>query len=386
MVLTSEGMYSTMRCCLVIALLVLFQNCLHCLEEGEECNDETKGRNGVCKLIEDCPGIRKEINAGSRPKNCGFKGKTPIVCCPKSSDPSLTRVGEKSIRACKSYEQYGYKRVVASVVVGDDSDYENVEDCPWEVQALTVIVDGTKAIKGEFPHMALIGYGTRPNNYLWKCGGSLISEKFVLTAAHCIYTRDGTPQFVRLGNLNYTNPGDDGGNVQEINVKQHYIHPDYKSPFHYNDVALLQLEKPVKLNRYVKPACLYTKETVDGRAGIITGWGVTEHGRASDHLLKAIVGSFTAERCNKTYSRETRTLPRGIDGNLQLCYGSDTNDKDSCPGDSGGPIQIYSKEFYCSYSVFGITSFGIKCGHKTIPGGYVRLWPYIEWIESIVWP
>lgn len=156
---------------------------------GEECNDETKGRNGVCKLIEDCPGIRKEINAGSRPKNCGFKGKTPIVCCPKSSDPSLTRVGEKSIRgkldvlihlywnyklkcigfiftltrlylsiACKSYEQYGYKRVVASVVVGDDSDYENVEDCPWEVQALTVIVDGTKAIKGEFPHMVIYIY------------------------------------------------------------------------------------------------------------------------------------------------------------------------------------------------------------------------------------
>lgn len=124
----------------------------------------------------------------------------------------------------------------------------------------------------------------------------------------------------------------------------------------------------------MKPACLYTKETVDGRAGIITGWGVTEHGRASDHLLKAIVGSFTAERCNKTYSRETRTLPRGIDGNLQLCYGSDTNDKDSCPV-SFILILKYIIFFYLSVIYFRAI---LVVQYKYIPKNFIVATRYLE--------
>ncbi|GJQ73809.1 CLIPC1 [Trypoxylus dichotomus] len=393
-------MHSLTRCYIVGFLIVTFQSLANCQYPGEQCFHQKKGVNGICRALRNCPAAIDDLHHKIYPQNCGFEGVVVIVCCPQASEPSITtttttessqildptgnlRVGEKCKQACKEYKELGYKKEYLPVLAGGNN-YEMVENCPWDPESLSVIYGGTEAEFGEFPHMALIGYGVVPN-HVWKCGGTLISDRFVLTAAHCIDgIEDGYVSRVRLGDLNFTSSEDDQY-AQQINVKKYYIHPAYVRPKYYNDIALLELEKPAKLSLYVKPACLKTDDSSVPR-GLVTGWGHTEHHPASEHLLKAGVHLFTLEECNRTFWRHKRTLPRGIDPNLQLCYGSKTSIQDSCQGDSGGPIQIYAADVYCSYYVFGVTSFGISCGNQNIPGGYVKLKSYIKWIEDIVWP
>lgn len=112
-------------------------------------------------------------------------------------------------------------------------------------------------------------------------------------------------------------------------MKKLYKHPEYSAPEHYNDIALLELEKPLSLNQYVKPACVYTKTSTIKQA-LITGWGTTENRTTSDYLLKAGVTWFEPQICNNTFLNDRRTLPRGIDANIQICYGSINSNKDTC--------------------------------------------------------
>ncbi|KAI4459990.1 eg:bacr7a4.3 protein-related [Holotrichia oblita] len=329
--------------------------------EGELCFHQKKGVDGVCKILSNCPVAITDIRKGVYPENCGFQGTAVIVCCPQESKPKKP-VGEKCKEACKKYEELGYRTEYAPVLSA--GAIQKIEICPWQPTAVPTIIDGIKTTRGEFGHMALMGYGT-VGSHEWQCGGTLISEKFVLTAAHCLYGRLGEPTLVRLGDTNYTDPTDDQY-VQQIRVKKLHVHPDYNGPVHYHDIALLELDQSVKLNQYVKPACLYTKTSETIKEALITGWGTTENGTTSDYLLKAGLTWFEPQTCNRTFVNDKRKLPRGIDADIQMCYGSITSRKDTCQGDSGGPLQIYAgSDYFCTYYVFGVTSFGELCYHNT---------------------
>ncbi|GJQ79100.1 hypothetical protein Trydic_g23906 [Trypoxylus dichotomus] len=162
-------------------------------------------------------------------------------------------------------------------------------------------------------------------------------------------------------------------------------YPFYKYPATYHDIALFELEFPAKLSIYVKPICLYMEETIPPGQVVAVGWGDTEKAEVgeNDMLMKVGLDVIDAVSCSRTFE-ESKAFPRGLDDRTQVCAGSTKESKDTCQGDSGGPIQIKNKEVSCSYYILGITSHGKGCGEKR-PAVYNRVYPYIQWIESIIY-
>ncbi|GJQ73801.1 hypothetical protein Trydic_g18741 [Trypoxylus dichotomus] len=242
------------------------------------------------------------------------------------------------------------------------------------------IFGGRDAKSRELPHMAALGYGPS-NNITWRCGGSLISERFVLTAAHCLRSGNLCVQHVRLGDIDIKSDKDDTG-VQQFTVEQTFIHPSVKSPARYHDIALLRLSAEVLFTEYVIPACVGLSSDLNQTAPTVAGWGLTENG-PSNTLKIAPVEYVPTSRCNRAYGHQV-SFPRGVMDSLAICAGG-INGTDTCQGDSGGPLQIIndSYDFGSFPEIVGITSLGALCGE--LPGLYTRVYHYLPWIIETIW-
>lgn len=191
----------------------------------------------------------------------------------------------------------------------------------------------------------------------------------------------GSPTYVRVGDLNHKSTTDEAG-PQTIQVAQSIPHEKYRPPYVYNDIGLLELKRQIFISEYSRPACLNTESNVLPVHDVIaTGWGRTDVlGPSSDHLLEVNLQQFTINECKKSYQPGSQ-LPVGVNEESQICAGSMYEKKDTCKGDSGGPLQIKS-EFPCMHSIVGITSFGKGCGNIGVPGVYTRVSHFIDWIEE----
>nr|XP_049704373.1 serine protease snake-like [Helicoverpa armigera]XP_049704374.1 serine protease snake-like [Helicoverpa armigera] len=235
--------------------------------------------------------------------------------------------------------------------------------------------------------MALLGYGKNFSEATFGCGGSLISESFVLTAGHCTATRtQQNVTFAVFGILQRQEvPKVLPENIRQF--KRIVKHPHFKPPSVYHDIALLELDKPIQLSYKVRPACLHVGNDIHDIRAYATGWGALGHkGPNANVLQKVPLWRVKNEVCKTKYPHH-RVAVRGYDNTTQMCYGDDGIPRDTCKGDSGGPLQISNEDIYCTYLIVGVTSVGLSnCAQVGFPGLYTRVAHYVPWIESVVWP
>lgn len=301
---------------------------------------------------------------------------TAVQCKqPKIIDPLL-------FSDCKKYQDYVYETTRSqSLSSTGGARIHKVDKCNHN--KVSLIVGGENAKIGEFPHMALIGRTDRenPNQIDWNCGGSLISDRWVLTAAHCV----GKALYVRLGEFDQSTTSDNT-KIEDYRIVETVKHKNYKAGQSYYDIALLRLDRPVALSPQVRPACLPTTRNFTESRAIASGWGYTSSHRASTKasiLQKVVLELFDDGECQKSLNPNFQ-FQKGIQSDTQFCAGSHSESKDACQGDSGGPLQVYHPTEYCMYTIIGVTSSGFDCGVIGAPGFYTRVFTFVPWIESKV--
>jgi hypothetical protein len=274
---------------------------------------------------------------------------------------------------------------------GSSSNLPDRSTCGF--QDVDRILDGQVTGLREFPWMALLQYRKKSGNLAFSCGGTLISSRYVLTAGHCvrgqILSKVGPLVNVRLGEYNTETEQDCSNQLGfeicnnkpvDSEIERVIIHPDYSdtNADRYHDVALIKLKRDVPTNDFIKPICLPTpsEKSNVGERLVVAGWGRTEYASSSPVKLKLWVPIAAASQCSSKFRSAGVTL-----GNKQLCAGGELG-RDSCNGDSGGPLMRTTKNDSAQWYIEGIVSFGAKCGSQGWPGIYTRVAEYVEWIRS----
>ncbi|XP_017068241.1 trypsin-1 [Drosophila eugracilis] len=236
--------------------------------------------------------------------------------------------------------------------------------CTCGVPNVNRIVGGTQVRTNKYPWIAQIIRGT----FLF-CGGTLINDRYVLTAAHCVHGMDMRGVSVRLLQLDRSSTH--LGVTRSVAFAHAHVGYDPVSLVH--DIALLRLDQPIPLVDTMRPACLPSNwlQNFDFQKAIVAGWGLSQEGGSTSSVLQeVVVPIITNAQCRATSYRSMIV-------DSMLCAGYvKTGGRDACQGDSGGPLIVRDRIFRLA----GVVSFGYGCAKPDAPGVYTRVSRYLEWI------
>ncbi|XP_025145770.2 transmembrane protease serine 11B-like protein [Bubalus bubalis] len=225
---------------------------------------------------------------------------------------------------------------------------------------------GSTAQEGEWPWQASLKKNGR--HY---CGASLISDRYLVTAAHCFKNsqdpRNYTVTFGTRVNLPY----------MQHYVQQIFIHENYIRGELHDDIAVILLTEKVLFKNDVHSVCLSEAAQIfpPGEGVVVTGWGALSYdGEYPVLLQKAPVKIIDTNTCNAWEAYN------GMIQDTMLCAGYIEGNIDACQGDSGGPL-VHPNSRNIWYLV-GIVSWGAECGTANKPGVYTRVTAYRNWIAS----
>nr|XP_023015845.1 serine protease easter-like [Leptinotarsa decemlineata] len=328
--------------------------------------------------------VKEKLNAYL----CSYKLGLIWVCCPEEP---IVDIDEPTIITTTPAQNENPP---------DVTQHKNLKLLPDEcglIYSSNKIRNGKNAFLNEFPWMALLSYKTsRGPEFM--CGGTVINEKYILTAAHCIVNMTYPLLGARVGEYDILTKVDcvedpKGtkkciGPVQNIAIEEIIPHPKYQREVIQNDIGLLRLSGINLQTDNVKPVCLPVDEELANaqfKFATVTGWGITDPktGETSNILQKVDLDIVTQKNCSNAYKDESNVQIT----NKLICAGGREN-KDSCKGDSGGPLQVAAyANGAIRYIQQGVVSFGhSECGKEGYPAVFTKVSFYLDWILDSIRP
>ncbi|XP_017008811.2 spaetzle-processing enzyme [Drosophila takahashii] len=363
------------------------------------CTPQQSDERGQCIHITDCPYLNDLLKV--EPKTPAQRTLLSKSQC--GLDNRMEGLVNRILVCCPQSRRGGVPEPQPSVAKGDEVQPGNVlpgnDVCGFLLHDR--IFGGTNTSLWEFPWMVLLQYKKiLADTYSFNCGGALINSRYVLTAGHCLASRDLDQagvvlHSVRLGEWDTSTDPDcstqmNGNRICapkhiDIEVEKGIVHEQFApaSVDQKNDIALVRLKRSVTYTDYVRPICLPSNDMLQNKFvdyGMdVAGWGLTEKMEPSEKKLKIEVTVWNLTRCQEQYN----TFFKVKMDDTQLCAGGQAG-KDTCGGDSGGPLMVYINTggrdvFY----IAGVTSYGTKpCGLKGWPGVYTRTGAFVNWIQQ----
>ncbi|KPP75208.1 hypothetical protein Z043_105562, partial [Scleropages formosus] len=243
-------------------------------------------------------------------------------------------------------------------VNGTNSVFNNTAETNDYDESSSRIVNGEQCPPGECPWQALL----MNEQDVGFCGGTILNEYFILTAAHCM--NQSRSIFVILGEID-TKVNESREAIHE--VAQVLTHKQYVRETYHNDIALIKLQKPIKFTPFILPACLpeadfAEKVLMREDYGMVSGFGrLREGGVQSTVLMRLSVPYISRAVCIESSKFKVT--------NRMFCAGYDEEEKDACQGDSGGP---HVTRYKSTWFVTGVVSWGEGCARKGKYGIYTQ--------------